>query len=378
MKLIHLSDLHLGKRLNEISLLEDQEYILHQILSIIREEQPDGVLLCGDIYDKSVPSAEAVTLFDDFLSRLAQLKVQVFAISGNHDSPERIAFGGRLMAGAGIHMSPVYDGQLSPIVLSDEQGDVFFWLLPFIKPANVKRFYPDEGIESYTDACRVAIEKAGIDPTLRNVLLTHQFVTGADTCESEELHVGGCDNVDASVFDSFDYVALGHIHGPQNIGSNRIRYCGTPLKYSFSEEHHHKSVTVVELGATGQLKITLRPLTPKHDMRTLRGSFQEITEKSFYTAMATDDYLRIILTDEVDIHEAMGKLRVIYPNIMDLKYDNTRTRANQIIDGAENVEKKSPLQLFEELFEMQNNQPMSDEQRNFVTQLIETIGEDMV
>ena len=378
MKLIHLSDLHLGKRLNEISLLEDQEYILRQILGIIRQEQPDGVLLCGDIYDKSVPSAEAVTLFDDFLSRLAQLKVPVFAISGNHDSPERIAFGGRLMAGAGIHMSPVYNGQLSPVVLSDQQGDVYFWLLPFIKPANVKRFYPDEGIESYTDACRVAIEKAGIDPTLRNVLLTHQFVTGADTCDSEELRVGGSDNVDASVFDCFDYVALGHIHGPQNIGSNRIRYCGTPLKYSFSEEHHRKSVTVVELGAKGQLKITLLPLIPKHDMRTLRGSFQEITDKSFYTGTATEDYLRIILTDEADIHEAMGKLRVIYPNIMELKYDNTRTRANRIIDGAENVEKKSPLQLFEELFEMQNNQPMSDEQRNFVTQLIEAIGEDTV
>ena len=376
MKLIHLSDLHLGKRLNEISLLDDQEYILRQILGIIRQEQPDGVLLCGDIYDKSVPSAEAVTLFDDFLSRLAQLKVPVFAISGNHDSPERIAFGGRLMAGAGIHMSPVYNGQLSPLVLSDQQGDVYFWLLPFIKPANVKRFYPDEGIESYTDACRVAIEKAGIDPTLRNVLLTHQFVTGADTCDSEELRVGGSDNVDASVFDRFDYVALGHIHGPQNIGSNRIRYCGTPLKYSFSEEHHRKSVTVVELGAKGQLKITLLPLIPKHDMRTLRGSFQEITDKSFYTGTATEDYLRIILTDEADIHEAMGKLRVIYPNIMELKYDNTRTRANRIIDGAENVEKKSPLQLFEELFEMQNNQPMSDEQRNFVTQLIEAIGED--
>lgn len=378
MKLIHLSDLHLGKRLNEISLLEDQEYILRQILGIIRQEQPDGVLLCGDIYDKSVPSAEAMTLFDDFLSRLAQLKVPVFAISGNHDSPERIAFGGRLMAGAGIHMSPVYNGQLSPVVLSDQQGDVYFWLLPFIKPANVKRFYPDEGIESYTDACRVAIEKAGIDPTLRNVLLTHQFVTGADTCDSEELRVGGSDNVDASVFDCFDYVALGHIHGPQNIGSNRIRYCGTPLKYSFSEEHHRKSVTVVELGAKGQLKITLLPLIPKHDMRTLRGSFQEITDKSFYTGTATEDYLRIILTDEADIHEAMGKLRVIYPNIMELKYDNTRTRANRIIDGAENVEKKSPLQLFEELFEMQNNQPMSDEQRNFVTQLIEAIGEDTV
>jgi exonuclease SbcD len=381
MKLIHLSDLHLGKRVNEVSMIEDQEYILYQIIRIIKDENADAVLLSGDIYDKSVPSAEAVTLFDEFLSRLAQLKVQVFAISGNHDSPERLAFGNRLMEGAGIHMSPVYSGEVAPIVLSDTYGEVNFWLLPFIKPAHVKRYYPDEGIETYTDACRVAVEKMGIDTTKRNVLLTHQFVTGAsvDPDGSEELSVGGSDNVDASVFEGFDYVALGHIHGQQNIGgSNRIRYCGTPLKYSFSEEHHHKSVTVVELGAKGELQLQLRPLIPRHDMRTIRSTFAELTDKSVYTVTATDDYLQVILTDEEDVAEAMGKLRVIYPNIMKLSYDNTRTRTNRIIDGAEDVQRKSPLQLFEELYEQQNNQPMSDEQRAFTQELIETIWEGNV
>ena len=381
MKLVHLSDLHIGKRVNEISMIEDQDHILRQIIRIIDEEKPAAVLICGDVYDKSVPSAEAVTLFDDFLCRLAKRDTQVLIISGNHDSPERLAFGNRLMEHAGIHISNVYDGNVQSVTLTDEHGDVHFWLLPFIKPAHVKRYYPDDGIESYTDAVRVAVEKLGIDAAQRNVLLTHQFVTGAsvDPDGSEELSVGGSDNVDASVFEGFDYVALGHIHGQQNIGgSNRIRYCGTPLKYSFSEEHHHKSVTIVELGAKGELQLRLHPLTPRHDMRTIRGTFEEITTKAFYEGTATDDYLRIFLTDEDDVHEAMGKLRTIYPNLMELRYDNTRTKANEAIDSAQNVEKKEPLQLFEELFEKQNNQPMSDEQRSFVAQLIDSIREGNV
>lgn len=378
MKLIHLSDLHIGKRVNEVSMIEDQEYILHQILRIIKDEKADAVLLCGDIYDKSIPSAEAVTLFDDFLNRLALLQVTVLAISGNHDSPERLAFGNRLMEGAGIHISPVYDGSISPLQLTDAQGAVNFWLLPFIKPAHVKRYYPDEAIESYTDACRVAVAHMGVDTRERNVLLTHQFVTGAVTCESEELSVGGSDNVDASVFEGFDYVALGHIHGPQNVGSNQIRYCGTPLKYSFSEAGHYKSVTVVELGEKGNLELHTAALTPLHDMRVIRGSFGEVTSKSFYEGTATDDYLQVILTDEEDVPEAIGKLRVIYPNIMKLTYDNTRTRTHQMIDGAADVEQKTPLQLFGELYEQQNNQPMSEEQSRFVQELIESIWEGNV
>ena len=378
MKLIHLSDLHIGKRVNEVSMIEDQEYILLQILQIIDEEKADAVLIAGDVYDKSVPSAEAVTLFDDFLCSLAERNLPVLIISGNHDSPERLAFGGRLLQAGGIYISPVYDGNILPITLADEDGDVDFWLLPFIKPAHVKRFYPDEGIETYTDACRVATQKMAIDPRKRNVLLTHQFVTGASTCESEEISVGGSDNVDASVFANFDYVALGHIHGPQNIGSNRIRYCGTPLKYSFSECNHHKSVTVVHLGAKGALELHLRPLIPRHDLRQIRGAFAEITEKVFYEATATDDYLHIILTDEEDVPEAIGKLRIIYPNLMKLSYDNARTRTDQIIDGAENVQRKSPLELFRELYQLQNNQSMSQQQCSFVQELIDPIWEDHV
>lgn len=378
MKLIHLSDLHLGKRVNEISMIEDQESILLQILQIIGEEKADAVLICGDVYDKSVPSAEAVTLFDDFLNRLAKLRVPVLVISGNHDSPERLAFGNRLLELGGIHISPVYDGQIRSVTLTDEHGVVIFWLLPFLKPAHVKRFYPDEGIESYTDAVRVALEKMDIDPAKRNILLTHQFVTGSVTCDSEELSVGGSDNVNAAVFEAFDYVALGHIHSPQNIGSNRIRYCGTPLKYSFSESTHHKSVTVVHLGAKGELELHLRPLTPRRDLRQLRGSFAQLMDKAFYQNTPTHDYLHIILTDEEDVPEAVGQLRVIYPNLMKLSYDNTRTRTNQIVDGAEDVQRKSPLELFDELYELQNNQPMSQQQREFTRELIESIWEGHV
>lgn len=378
MKLIHLSDLHIGKRVNEISMLDDQAYILAQILRIIDDVQPEGVLICGDVYDKSVPSGEAVTLFDDFLFRLAKHNLPVIIISGNHDSAERLAFGNRLMSNAGIHIAPVYNGTVQPVTLTDTHGPVDIWPLPFLKPAHVKHHWPEEKIESYTDALRVAVEKMSIDKTRRNVLLTHQFVTGSITCESEEISVGGSDNVDAAVFSDFDYVALGHIHGPQNIGSNRIRYCGTPLKYSFSEEGHHKSVTVAELGAKGELHLQLVPLTPKHDLRSIRGTFTQMTNPAFYTQSGADDYLHIILTDEEDVPEAMGKLRICYPNIMKLSYDNTRTRTNQRIDGAEDVQHKTPLQLFEELYQLQNNQPMSQEQRSFTQALMESIWEEHV
>lgn len=376
MKLIHLSDLHLGKRVGEVSMLEDQAYILDRVLDIVDGAGPDALLIAGDVYDKSVPSAEAVTLFDDFLCRLARRKLPVLVISGNHDSPERLAFGSRLMEGAGVHLSPVYDGNVKPITLTDEHGPVDFWLLPFLKPAHLRRFYPEETIDSYTDAVGAAIAHMNIDPSRRNVLLCHQFVTGAATCESEELIVGGTDNVDAAVFDGFDYVALGHLHGPQNVGSSRIRYCGTPLKYSFSEASQYKSVTVAELGEKGDLTLHTVPLTPRHDMRVIQGTFAQLTAENSDAAGEREDYLHIILTDEEDVPEALGRLRLVYPNILKLSYDNTRTRTSQSVDRAQRVAQKSPLELFEELYETQNNQPMSQEQRGFAQRLIEQLREE--
>ncbi|MBM6895928.1 exonuclease SbcCD subunit D [Pseudoflavonifractor capillosus] len=377
MKFIHLSDLHLGKRVNEFSMIQDQRYMLEQILSIIRAEQPQGVLIAGDVYDKAVPTAEAVGLLDEFLVRLAQERLQVFLISGNHDSPERLAFGGRLMEHSGIHISPVYDGHTAVYTLEDAYGPVRVYLLPFVKPAHVRRYFPQREIDSYTDGVRTAIEAMGVDEDVRNVLVTHQFVTGATRCDSEECSVGGSDNVDVSVFDSFDYVALGHLHGPQSVGRAEVRYCGTPLKYSFSEAKHEKSVTVVEMEAKGTIHIRTVPLTPMRDLVELRGSYDQLSLREFYQKGGyQQDYVHITLTDEEDIPDGLGKLRIIYPYLMKLDYDNQRTRSQQQVEGTENVERKSPLELLEEFYQVQNGQPMGEQQREFARGLVESIWED--
>ena len=376
MKLIHLSDIHLGKRVNEFSMLEDQAHILKKILAVVDEEKPNGVLIAGDVYDKSVPSTEAVQLFDDFLVRLAKRKLPVFIISGNHDSPERLSFANRLIDAVGIHLAPVYNGVVEPITLSDEYGPVNVYMLPFIKPAHVRGFFPDTEIAGYSDAVAAAIGRMNIDKTQRNVLITHQFVTGAQRSDSEELSVGGTDNIGAEVFCDFDYVALGHIHGPQNMDSGRIRYCGSPLKYSFSEAAQQKSVTVAELKEKGALEIHTVPLIPRRDMVELKGSYQQLTLREFYeNTTYQEDYTHITLTDEEDIPDAVAKLRTVYHNLMKLDYDNTRTRHSAAISGAENVETRSPIDLFAEFYELQNGLPMSAEQTELVASLIEKIWE---
>ena len=378
MKYIHLSDLHLGKRVNEFSMLEDQEYILAEIIQIIEKERPDGVLIAGDVYDKSMPSAEAVQLFDDFLYRLVKQQVQVFVISGNHDSPERIAFGGRLMDKSGVHLSPVYDGKVTCVDMEDELGKVHVYLLPFLKPSHVRRYLPEAEISTYSDAIREALAAVEMNVQERNILVTHQFVTGAERSGSEEISVGGSDNVDASVFEGVDYVALGHLHGPQSVGKETIRYCGTPLKYSFSEAKHQKSLSVIELNEKGNISVRTIPLVPRRDLREIKGTYMELTAKSFYAGTAADDYLHITLTDEEDIPDAIGKLRVIYPNLMRLDYDNQRTRTRVQVKGAESVEQKTPLELFSEFYEKQNNQSMNDEQSRFCNELIQKIWEGEV
>lgn len=375
MKIIHLSDLHLGKRVNEFSMLEEQDYILRKILQIVDDEKPDAVIIAGDVYDKSVPPAEAVQLFDFFLNCLAKRGTEVFVISGNHDSPERIAFGGKLMQKSGIHMSPVYDGIVEPVRLPDEHGEVSFFMLPFVKPAHVRKAFGDDGIVSYTDAVAAAISHMDIDTSGRNVLITHQFVTGAVTCDSEELSVGGADNVDVSVFEPFDYVALGHIHGAQKISREPVRYCGTPLKYSFSEVSHKKSVTVAEMGKKGDVSVRTVPLLPLHDMRELKGSYAELTLLKNYENTPKDDYLHITLTDEEDVFDAVNKLRAIYPNIMKLDYDNSRTRNTSGFTTSEDASEKSPAELFGEFFEKQNGRKMSDTQSEYLSDIIQKIWE---
>lgn len=376
MKLIHLSDLHIGKRLNEYSLLEDQRYILNQILGIIDEEKPDTVAIAGDVYDKTVPSAEAVELFDDFLYRISQKDTKVFVVSGNHDSPERIAFASRLIDKSGIYLSPVYDGKILPVSVKDAYGEVNVYMLPFVKPSNVRRFFPNEDINSYTDAIKVAIREMNIDPDKRNLLIAHQFVTGASRTESEDISVGGTDNVDASIFSDFDYIALGHIHRPQNIGSERIRYCGTPIKYSFSELKDKKSVTCVQIDGKNCFSLKEIPLVPVRDMYEIKGTYLELTAQSYYRNMDREGYFHVILTDEEDIMGAVDKLRTIYPNIMKLDYDNRRTSSIGMQGELSGFEKKSPAQLFDELYEKQNGTALSDEKREYINKLIVSISEE--
>lgn len=376
MKFLHLADLHLGKRVNGFSMLEDQAHILRQILAILDDEQPDGVLIAGDVYDKSVPSVEAVGLLDGFLTELRARGVPVLLISGNHDSPERLAFGGRVMDSCGIHISPVYDGALAPVTLHDAFGPVHVWLLPFVKPAHVRRWFPDADIESYTDAVAEAVAHMDIDTAARNVLVTHQFVTGGTRSGSEELSVGGTDNVDSGVFAPFDYVALGHLHGAQHIGRETIRYAGSPLKYSFSEARQHKSVTVVTLGEKGDVQVRTAALTPLRELREIRGSYDELTARSFYEHTTyRSDYLHLILTDEQDVFDAMSRLRTIYPYLMTLDYDNARTRAAGGMSVPAETERRTPLELFEALYTRQNHQPMSEVQRAYIAQLMEQIME---
>ena len=376
MRFIHLSDLHIGKRVNEFSMIEDQKYILNQVLETIDEVKPDAVIIAGDVYDKSMPSEEAVRLLNEFICELAKKDAKTFIISGNHDSAERLAFASDLISNSGIYISPVYNGEIAKYTLSDEYGEVDIYLLPFVKPGNVRRYYPDVEIESYTDAIACIIDNLNLDKTKRNVIVAHQFVTGANRSESEDISVGGTDNVDVRVFDDFDYVALGHIHGAQKMTRETVRYSGTPLKYSFSEANHHKSITIVDMYEKDNVEISTKDFVPLHDMRIIKGTYNEITHRANYEKTNTNDYIQVILTDEEDVADAISRLRTIYPNIMQLKYDNKRTRENIEVGSANDIENKRPIELFDELYLKQNNQNMSDEQREYVSKLIEAIWED--
>ena len=385
MKFIHTADLHIGKIVCEHSMLDEQRHILAHILEAVDSEKPDAVLIAGDVYDKPVPSAEAVAVLDDFLVELAARKVRTFVLSGNHDSAERIAFGGRLMEKSGVHVSQVYDGKFVPVTLSDSEGEVDVWMLPFVRPVKVRACLAGDderdAVKDYTSAVKAALAQMHFTPGRRNVLLAHQFVTGAERSESEE-NVGGLDNVDATVFAAFDYVALGHIHKPQNVlkgddGTVRARYSGTPLKYSLSEAVHKKSLTVVELNA-GKNVLREIPLVPLHDVREIRGTFAEIISPEFRNAQVAagnklDDFVYIKLTDENDVPDAAQKLRGIYPNLMMLAYDNERTRNQADVGIAEAVDEKKPMELFGEFFEGRNGRPMKPEESEFVQDLISSI-----
>lgn len=378
MKFMHLADLHLGKRYNELSLIDDQRYILDKILEIAAAEKCDALLIAGDIYDKTMPSAEAVELLDKFLNGLARLKIQTFMVSGNHDSPERVAFGESFMGRGGVHVSPVYDGSLKRVTLTDGYGEVNVYLLPFIKPATVRRFFDGKVIDSYTAAVSAALGAVETDKSARNVLVAHQFVTGSKSSGSEEFTVGDIGNVDAGVFDGFDYVALGHVHGAQNVAGERVRYSGTPLKYSLSEAKSQKTATVVELKEKGSLTVSEIPLTPMRELVEIRGRYEELTRRSYYeNTTLQSDLVHVVLTDEEEVPDALGKLRIIYPFVMSLRYDNSRTQAQAQLQPGDSVPSRTPFELFSALYKAQNNADMSAEQSEFARALIEKVwGEE--
>ena len=372
MRFLHLADLHIGKRVNGFSMIEDQKFVFEQVYNVIENEKIDGIIMAGDIYDKPVPSAEAVKLFDEMLTRLVSINLPIFVISGNHDSAERIGFGSDILSAAKVYMSRVYNGNLQKIELEDDYGKINVYLLPFIKPATVKNIYKEAEIKDYDDALEYVLSQEKIDETKRNVIVSHQFVTGAMRSESEEVSVGGLDNVSVENYEAFDYVALGHIHRAQQMGRESARYAGTLLKYSFSEEKHNKSMTIVDLKEKGNIEIKEIPVKPLHDLKTIKGKFSKITSEEFYKELKKEDYYRAVLTDEDDILNAIGKLKSIYPNLMSMEYDNTRTRSYSVVDNGETGETKSPLDYFEEFFEKQNGRKMSEKQRNY---LLEILGE---
>ena len=374
MKFLHLADLHIGKRVHGFSMLEDQAHILRQIHSMALEHQVDAVLIAGDLYDKTIPVCEAVGLFDSFLTSLHDSGIAVLAISGNHDSPERLEFGGSLLEESRVWISGAFRTPLTQVTLSDAFGPVRFTFLPYLKPAAAASAF---ALHERTSQCAVqtVLSAAHIDPSARNVLIAHQFVTAGGTMpersESEVIPVGGLDAVDASVFDAFDYTALGHIHRPQRIARETVRYAGSPLKYSFSEARYPKSVPLVTMGEKGTVDITLLPLTPLHEMRELRGTFAEMLSEETIHSGDPDDYLHITLTDDDELVDVFSRLQHTYPNLMKLDFDNRRTQASDLVYQTERVKERSIAEQFADFFEQMNGKPMTDQQR----MLIRSFGE---
>lgn len=368
MRFLHISDLHLGRRLHEVSLLEDQQFILQQILDLIDEKKPHAILIAGDVYDKAVPAGEAVRLLDWFLTMLANREIPVFLVSGNHDSAERLSFAAKLLNYRNIFVSSLFEKPEPPVILQDEYGEVRVHLLPFVKPVHVRRAIPDAEISNYTDAIAAVINAWNLDVDQRNILVAHQFVTGAVRSESETVSIGGLDDVSGEVLAEFDYVALGHLHRQQKVGQDQIRYSGTPLAYSFSEGDQEKSVTWIDLGAKGDVSISQTVLHPLHPVSTRRGLFEDVLKDS------SEDYLRIILTDDDDVPNALARLRYRYPNLLRLEYDNIRTRMMGLEDPAES-EHVSPIQLLEEFYRSRNGKPMDESQRQLALSWMEEIWE---
>lgn len=381
MIFLHTSDLHIGKRLHEVSLLPEQRFILSEICRIAEENHCDAVVVSGDIYDKSTPSAEAVSLFDWFVTELYRRGIALIADYGNHDSADRVAYASSLLDKNGIYLSPRFDGTVAKAVLRDSYGEVTFHLLPFLKPVTVSAAYDGTEFSSYDDAVGYVVSRCVadcVDGSARNVMVCHQYVTGGERSESEEVPVGGLDNISAGIFDGFDYCALGHLHKPQRIGRDTMRYSGSPLKYSLDEYNNEKSVVLVTMEEKGNCGVRPIPLQPLHDVRRIKGTYEELTLRQNYRGTRTDDFLHVILTDEDYVPDALFKLRTIYPNILKLEYANVRTSYHADLTDLSGVSENiqlTPMEMFAELYRIQNNAPLGETGTTIAEELFDQCAE---
>lgn len=382
MKILHLADMHLGKIIQEQTLIEDQKYMLEKIIGIIKKEKIELVLISGDVYDKAIPSTEAVNLLDEFLNLLVkELKIKVCMIAGNHDSKDRLGFGNKIFENEGLYISSKYEGKIKKVELEDEYGKLNIYMLPFIKPVEVRQYFEEE-IKTYEDAMNAVIENEEINENERNIILVHQFVTAGtilpERTESEVLSLGGTDNVDVSNFDKFDYVAIGHVHRPQRIGRDTARYAGTMLKYSFSEINHNKTVPVIDFNKKGNLTFKLEELKPLRDMREIKGPIEQLIAPENYEGTNRNDYIRAIITNEKPVYDAIGQIKKIYPNTLKLELRNSKTNINLEYDevNLEKIKTKSEIELFDDFYKMQNNENLNEEQAKIMQSIIkEVIGE---
>lgn len=370
MKLLHIGDLHIGKKVKGFSMSVDIQNILNQILQTAKDRKVDAILIAGDIYDSTNPSSEALNCFDDFISKLHDLKISCFAVSGNHDNVYRVAFGSNIMAKENIYFAKKYSGTLEPIAVSE---NVNIWLLPFIRPIDVRAYYPDFANGSYEEMMQSVLKNISIDKNKTNILVAHQFVTcngkAPEKSDSESVSLGTLDNIDVSNFNEFDYVALGHIHKPQAMGRQTVRYSGSPLKYSFSEQNDKKSMVLLDIKGK-QLDMEFIDFCPLRDMKEIVGYYEDLKKSA-----PTDDYVKIILKDENFIIDIKHKLENIFSNIMEIVYDNAYTRENKIIEKSKAVENQSPLELFKDFYKMQNNQEMTEKQLEKVEEIFASMGE---
>ena len=386
MKILHLSDLHIGKIVLEQSMLDDQKYMLNQIIEKIKEEKIELVLISGDIYDRGVPPSDAVTVLNNFLKVLIKdLYLKVCIIAGNHDSKERLNFGSEIFKSDGLYISSIYNGNIDKVELEDEYGKLNIYMLPYIKPIEVRQFFEEDvDVSSYHNAVKEVILKENINEKERNIILSHQFVTSGgiepEKSESETLYLGGTENVDVSCYDKFDYVALGHIHGPQRIGRDTARYAGTILKYSFSEVHQNKSLTVIDFKEKENLKIDLIPLKPLRDMRVIKGPIEELTKEENYSKTNREDYIRAIITNEEQVYDAIGQLRKIYPNVLRLDIENSKAKIDSEakLSDLDNIKKKDEVELFNEFYKYQNNQDLNEVQLEIIKNVIKEVKKEDV